>query len=83
MWGNLKLSKEEDVAIELEDEATMEVQKKGKRCLIGKIWTEQSICKNIVESTMAKTWILSKPATFKEVGPNVFNITLANHLDKN
>lgn len=50
--------------------------------MIGKIWTNRFIGKNLVESTMVKIWRLSKLATFREVRPNVFSITFANHANK-
>ncbi|XP_042969125.1 uncharacterized protein LOC122301818 [Carya illinoinensis] len=82
LWGNFRLSEEEDTAITLENEATREVQRKGELCLIGKIWMDRSIGKNIIEATMAKIWTLSKQAKFTEVGSNVFIISFANHADR-
>lgn len=41
LWGNLKLNEEKDLAISLESGATLEVQCKGERSLVGKtvaIW---------------------------------------------
>ncbi|XP_042958199.1 uncharacterized protein LOC122293796 [Carya illinoinensis] len=83
MWGNFQLNEEEGEAIEIEGEGSSEVQRKGERSLIGKIWSERVIGKNIVENTMAKVWRLSKPAIFTEVGRNIFVITFATHADKN
>ncbi|XP_042969019.1 uncharacterized protein LOC122301691 [Carya illinoinensis] len=83
MWETFQLNDEEGEAIELEEEGSSEVQRKGERSLIGKIWSERVIGKNIVENTMGRVWRLSKPAIFTEVGRNVFVITFATHADKN
>lgn len=81
-WGHLNLTEEEDVVIDLAGKATAEVQNKGERCLIGKIWTDLAINKNVVEATMAKVWRLSKHTVFQEVGSNMFTMTFATHADK-
>lgn len=82
MCGHLRLIEDENEAIELAEEAKKEVQPKGERCLIRKVSMERSIGRAIVESTMEKIWRVSKQATFKEVGPNVFIITFATHANK-
>ncbi|XP_041011254.1 uncharacterized protein LOC121255023 [Juglans microcarpa x Juglans regia] len=82
MWGHLKLTKDEDEPIELEEEAREEVHRKCEWCLIGKFYMERSIGRAIVESTMVKIWRVGKQATVKEVGPNVFIITFSTQMDK-
>ncbi|KAF5454481.1 hypothetical protein F2P56_024141 [Juglans regia] len=83
IWENFQLNEEEGEAIDIEWEGILEVLHKGDRSLISKILSDRQIGKNIVESTMAKVWRLSKPATFAEMGRNIFVITFANHADKN
>lgn len=53
-WGQMKLTEEEDAQIDLEGEAMEDIQRKGERCLIGKICIERSIGRAILKSTMAK-----------------------------
>lgn len=83
MRENLQLNEEEKDAIVIEGEGITEVLKKGDRILIGKIWSKRQIGKQVVESTMAKVWRLSKLAIFIEMGQNTFIITFATHADKN
>ncbi|XP_040987678.1 uncharacterized protein LOC121235396 [Juglans microcarpa x Juglans regia] len=83
MWENLQLNEEEGVAIDIEVEGIPKVLHKGDRSLISKIWSDRQIGKNIIETTMAKVWRLSKPAIFIEMGKNIFVITFATHADKN
>lgn len=83
MWENFQLNEEEGVAIDIEGKGIPEILRRGDRSLISKIWLDWQIGKNIVETNMAKVWRLSKPATFTEMGRNIFIITFANHADKN
>ncbi|XP_035543563.1 uncharacterized protein LOC118347656 [Juglans regia] len=83
MWENFQLNEEEGAAIDIEEEGIPKVLRKGDRSLISKIWSDRQIGKNIVETTMAKVWRLSKPAIFTKMGKNIFIITFATHADKN
>ncbi|XP_040994343.1 uncharacterized protein LOC121240886 [Juglans microcarpa x Juglans regia] len=72
MWAQMKLIEEEMGTIDLNEEESEVVLKKGEKCLIGKVCLERVISKSIISTTMAKIWRLSKPATFMEVGANLF-----------
>lgn len=76
------LTKKENCIFEIDDETIVEIQKKGERCLMGKVCIKQAISKEVVITTMAKVWRISKPAVFKELGNNVFIITFETHADK-
>lgn len=56
----------------------------GKRdCgLVGELCLERPIRKEIVSSTMEKTWKVGKPFFFREIYPNMLVITFANQADK-
>lgn len=47
-WEKLNLMEEEDVAIIIEESATLAVQKKGELCLVGKIWNNCAISKAVI-----------------------------------
>ncbi|XP_042950149.1 uncharacterized protein LOC122282261 [Carya illinoinensis] len=82
LWSNLRLSEEEDASIILEEVDVSMVKSKGDLSLIGKIWCDRQLGKQVVESTMARIWRLSKPAVLKEVGRNVFVLSFATHANK-
>ncbi|XP_042950147.1 uncharacterized protein LOC122282243 [Carya illinoinensis] len=82
MWGNLHLNEEEEDAIVINDNACSEVLRKGDRNLIGKIWTDRQVGKNVVESMLAKIWLRSKPIVLREVGRNTFILIFATYADK-
>ncbi|XP_042954547.1 uncharacterized protein At4g02000-like [Carya illinoinensis] len=81
LWENLKLTEEECSEIDL-GEMDAKIRVEGSRSLIGKVWVDRQIGKDIVEKTMARVWRLSKPAIFKDLGSNSFVISFATHVDK-
>ncbi|XP_042980007.1 uncharacterized protein LOC122310195 [Carya illinoinensis] len=81
-WNKLRLTKEEEVVIELPQGGEEEIQCKGDRSLIGKICSDRAISKEVIANAMGKIWRISKRAVFQEVEKNVFVITFANHADR-
>lgn len=82
LWGNLKLIEEENELIKINNGMADAAREKDDRSVIGKICLEKQIEKEVLASTMAKVWRLSKQAMFQEVGSNVFVIAFNTHADK-
>lgn len=53
-----------------------------QRSIRGKICSTRLISKEVVGTTMAKIWRISKAAQFTEVSPNIFVIEFKNLADK-
>lgn len=82
-WGQLRLSKEEQVRLTMdEEELTDQDTIKERRSLVEKICTERSIIRDAIQSTMGKIWKLGKAATFKEVEKNLFIVTFSTEAEK-
>lgn len=81
-WNNLKLTEEEEESISLEEEISKDEGIKVRRSIIGKLCMDRSINQDVLKTTMRKVWRTSKPALFKEVGRNLFTISLATEIDK-
>lgn len=64
LCGNLCLTEEEKVGIELESESEDAVREKGDISLIGKVCMERVIGKEVLASTLGKIWRIRYPATF-------------------
>lgn len=82
IWGQLSLTEEEEALPEVDSGSGEEIQRKGKRSLIGKVCSEHNIGKDIIGSTMARIWRISKRPIFQEVDINIFVVTFATHADK-
>lgn len=82
LWGTFNLTEAEDVVIEISKEDVEDVCKKGKLCLVGKVWTDRMINRSLIESAMNKIWRMSVKPTFKKVGNNTFLISFALAADK-
>lgn len=81
-WERLRLTEEEDRVFAADDSIPNALEDRGDRSLVGRVTTERSVGKWVLESTMAKVWRISQPASFREVRPNVFVITFASQTDK-
>ncbi|KAF5454944.1 hypothetical protein F2P56_024573 [Juglans regia] len=81
-WERLQLTEEEDQEVVVGDDILDELSEKGDRSLVGRVMVERSIGRGVIETTMAKVWRISKPASFREVRTNVFVITFATQADK-
>lgn len=79
-WAKLHLTKEEDHEVVVDDDILDELSDKGERNLVGRVTAKRNIGRGVIESTMAKVWKVSRPASFREVRSNVFVITFATWL---
>lgn len=52
------------------------------RSLMRQLCVDRIVGKEVLRTTMGKIWVLSKPATFTEVGKNYFNISFNTEADK-
>lgn len=80
--AKLRLLKEENSVILLEEEQQPDLVEKGERSLIGKLQTERRIGKNVLGPTMNKIWRISRSAEFVEARENTFILTFANQANK-
>ncbi|XP_042962692.1 uncharacterized protein LOC122296963 [Carya illinoinensis] len=81
-WKELRLREEEKMVIEIDDEVSGDLLMKEQRSLLGKLCSNRLISKEVMESTLAKIWRISKKAQFTEVSPNTFAIVFGNIADK-
>lgn len=81
LWENLRLMEEESLEIDLGG-MNERMRVEGSRSLVGKVWVDQQIGKEIMEKTITRVWRLSKPGKFKELGHNVFIISFSTHANK-
>ncbi|XP_042964509.1 uncharacterized protein LOC122298706 [Carya illinoinensis] len=81
-WRRMRLTEEEGQGIDIEDELPDDLFEKEERSLVGRVCIERSISQEVIESTLAKIWRISRRAKFLEVCPNTFVITFANLADK-
>lgn len=81
-WGQLRLSEEEQETTLVDEMIPEENWLKEERSLLEKIYSKRSISKEMIRMTMWKSWRVSKPAIFKEVGKTIFAITFAAKADK-
>lgn len=81
-WSRLSLIEEENFLLELNEDGVAETQKKGDRSLVGKVYIDRLIGREVLASTLAKIWRISKLATMLECGSNSFTVTFMTHVDK-
>jgi hypothetical protein len=82
MWGNLSLTKKEDVEMEIRKEAMEGIVIRGKSCLVGKLISNRYVSKMAVKSTLINWWKLTGQLTFKVLGENLVLIEFENDWDK-
>lgn len=72
LCGNLRLMKEKLAGIELDDGSSEVAREKGYRSLIGRIYMERVIGREVLAVMMTKIWRISTLVEFQEVGNNTF-----------
>lgn len=55
-WSRLKLTEDESNVLELDGEGVTETKEKGDRSLVGKLFIDHAVGKEVISSTMAKIW---------------------------
>lgn len=64
-------------------ESSLELDRgKSNKSLMGKLCSEKSVGKVILQTTIGIVWKISKIAVFKEMNPNLFIITFNTEVDK-
>ncbi|XP_042952130.1 uncharacterized protein At4g02000-like [Carya illinoinensis] len=81
-WKEMRLLDEEKAAIEIDDELPRELLLKEQRTLLGKFCSPRLISKEVLETTLAKVWRISRRAQFTEVSLNIFTLVFDNVDDK-
>ncbi|XP_042974300.1 uncharacterized protein LOC122305841 [Carya illinoinensis] len=81
-WEKLQLNEEENVPIELVSKGNERQCDLGGRSLVGKIFIDRQIGKEVVSKTMEKVWKVSRPVAFQEFRSNCFILTFANLRDR-
>ncbi|XP_042983175.1 uncharacterized protein LOC122312593 [Carya illinoinensis] len=81
-WSKLRLLESEASVLNLDEEGSTVTKEKGDRSLVGKVFSDRMVSKEVLASTMAKVWWISKRADFHECGSNTFIVTFATIADK-
>jgi hypothetical protein len=82
LWENFSLTEEEDEDFVVPKEAMVDLDSKGKRCLVGKLIFDRVIGKETVRSKVTKGWRTEGYTDFKELGDNLFLINFEYESDK-
>ncbi|XP_059451002.1 uncharacterized protein LOC132181786 [Corylus avellana] len=82
LWGNLSLTEDEEVEVEIKSEALAGIVSRGRSCLVGKLLTERFIGKDIIRSQLIRWWKPTGRLTLKVVGENTFLIDFEHYWDK-
>lgn len=80
-WKNLSLTEEELVHITVEEDSAEQYDIKSKQSLLGKMCSNKSVGKEILQTTMGKIQKISEKAIFKEITQSLFTITFATEAD--
>jgi hypothetical protein len=83
LWGRLSLTEKERLEIEIQDNAVEDMEKRGKRCLMGKVTAERKVSKEVLRSTFLKVWRPNGLVFFIEFSENMFLVEFSNEGDKN
>lgn len=81
-WKNLTFTEVEDEDVIVNEQWLDEEIQKGKLSLVGRLFVERSVNKEVLRSTMAKVWKTSKPFSVKEIKPNLYVISFESQGDK-
>lgn len=81
-WKNFSLMEKENKQIELDIGNLTKVTTKGERNIVGKIYSNHLISKEVIRSTMAKIWKVRKSFYFQDISPNLYVIIFENEVDK-
>lgn len=82
MWGNLSLTEEESVKVEIKDQIVGEIVNRGRSCLVGRLLVERMVSKEIIRSTLIRGWRPSGTLPFKFLGENLFLMEFEKSWDK-
>lgn len=55
-----------------------ELKRKEEKSLVGKVYSDRTIGKDIVRSMMERIWWVSKKTEFQEIEASCFVVTFAN-----
>lgn len=81
-WDQLKLTKEKNARIELGTEHMGKVTVERERSLVGKLYSDHKMSKDVIRSTMAMIQRLGGSFVFQGINPNLFVLTFENQEDK-
>lgn len=74
----MKLTNEENEAIDLDTNIAGKILEKWDKSLIGKLILERKINKEVIQVTMRKIWRTGGSFDFHEINVNLFVITFGN-----
>lgn len=81
-WGKLMLREDENPGIVIKEQAIAPLVQRGQACLVGKLLTERSISKEILQTPMIRAWRPMGRVSFKTLGTNLFLVEFENWWDK-
>lgn len=79
---NLSLTEEELAPIKVDKDPLEEDEVKSRKSLLGKLCSNRSIGKEVIQTTMGKIWKICRKVIFKEMSQNLFMITFATEQTK-
>ncbi|XP_050212651.1 uncharacterized protein At4g02000-like [Mercurialis annua] len=81
-WAQLKLTEEEQSAVNLEDVVDEIIEEKAELCVVGKLLTKKPYNLNHMRNSLASAWRLAKGFNLRDVGDNLFVCEFLSKVDK-
>jgi hypothetical protein len=72
MWENLSLTEEEFVDLEADNQALDESELYGKSCMIGKLFADRPVSKEVIRTKLCRGWKPYGNLSFRVLGDNLF-----------
>jgi hypothetical protein len=79
----ISLTEGEQVGISVSKGEVSEAITLGDRCLVGKIWTEKAVSKEVFKTVLSRLWRTVGRVVFKEVQDNMWLFEFTDREDKN
>ncbi|XP_050229142.1 uncharacterized protein LOC126678284 [Mercurialis annua] len=80
--AQLKLTDDEQLAINLEDVVDEVIEEKSELCVVGKLLTKKPYNLNHMRNALASAWRLARGFNLKDVGDNLFVCEFFSKVDK-
>lgn len=82
LWGNLSISEEQSVEVEVQDQELEEIVVRGHSSLVGRLMADRFVSKEIIRSTLIRGWRPMGTLSFKVLGTNLFLLEFEHSWDK-
>lgn len=81
LWKNFSLSEEESLGVAVLDQVLPVITDRGRACVVGKLFADRIIGKEVIKSTLIKGWRPSGMTSFKVLGENIFLVEFEHLWD--